>query len=67
MARIIIDRGFTLVRPLAGGLQDWIDAGYPLGELSSPRSSETAADRSTAESPPADEASSTAVRGRTIR
>jgi rhodanese-related sulfurtransferase len=27
---MLIDRGFTLVRPLAGGLEAWADAGYPL-------------------------------------
>ena len=27
---MLIDRGFTLVRPLAGGLEAWIDAGYPV-------------------------------------
>ena len=26
---MLIDRGFTLVRPLAGGLEAWVDAGYP--------------------------------------
>jgi len=25
---MLIDRGFTLVRPLAGGLDAWIAAGY---------------------------------------
>ena len=25
-----MDRGFTLVRPLAGGLDGWIDAGLPV-------------------------------------
>jgi hypothetical protein len=25
---MLMDRGFTLVRPLAGGLEAWIDAGY---------------------------------------
>jgi rhodanese-related sulfurtransferase len=28
VARQLIDEGFTLVRPLAGGLDAWIDAGY---------------------------------------
>jgi 3-mercaptopyruvate sulfurtransferase SseA len=27
---MLIDRGFTLVRPLAGGLEAWIEAGYPV-------------------------------------
>jgi hypothetical protein len=37
-----MDRGFTLVRPLAGGLDAWAEAGYeieaervPLGETGS--------------------------------
>jgi 3-mercaptopyruvate sulfurtransferase SseA len=25
-----MDKGFTLVRPLAGGLEAWARAGYPL-------------------------------------
>ncbi len=28
MARALIDRGFTLVRPLAGGLDAWVSSGY---------------------------------------
>jgi len=27
---MLIDRGFTLVRPLAGGLEAWAEAGYPI-------------------------------------
>jgi len=27
---MLIDRGFTLVRPLAGGLDAWVDAGFPV-------------------------------------
>ena len=27
---MLIDRGFTLVRPLAGGLDAWVAAGYPV-------------------------------------
>jgi rhodanese-related sulfurtransferase len=27
---MLIDRGFTLVRPLAGGLEAWAEAGYPV-------------------------------------
>jgi rhodanese-related sulfurtransferase len=27
---MLIDRGFRLVRPLAGGLDAWIAAGYPV-------------------------------------
>jgi rhodanese-related sulfurtransferase len=30
VARALIDNGFTQVRPLAGGLDAWVDAGYPL-------------------------------------
>ena len=30
MARALIDRGFKLVRPLAGGLDGWARAGYPV-------------------------------------
>ena len=26
---MLIDKGYTKVRPLAGGLDGWIDAGYP--------------------------------------
>lgn len=28
MARMLIERGYEKVRPLAGGLEAWIDAGY---------------------------------------
>jgi 3-mercaptopyruvate sulfurtransferase SseA len=28
VARLLIDRGFKLVRPLAGGLEAWEQAGY---------------------------------------
>jgi rhodanese-related sulfurtransferase len=28
VARALMDRGFTLVRPLAGGLDGWASAGY---------------------------------------
>ncbi len=27
---MLIDRGSTLVRPLAGGLEAWIEAGYEI-------------------------------------
>jgi rhodanese-related sulfurtransferase len=27
---MLIDRGYTEVRPLAGGLDAWVDAGYPV-------------------------------------
>ena len=30
MARALIDQGFTRVRPLAGGLEAWVDAGLPV-------------------------------------
>ena len=30
MARALFEKGFTLVRPLAGGLEDWVAAGYPV-------------------------------------
>jgi rhodanese-related sulfurtransferase len=30
---MLIDRGYIEVRPLAGGLDAWIDAGYPIEEL----------------------------------
>jgi rhodanese-related sulfurtransferase len=32
VARLLIDRGFTLVRPLAGGFDAWVGAGYPVEE-----------------------------------
>ena len=28
MARALIEKGFTLVRPLAGGLDAWVAAGF---------------------------------------
>jgi rhodanese-related sulfurtransferase len=30
---MLIDRGFTLVRPLEGGFDAWVNAGYPVEEL----------------------------------
>lgn len=30
---MLIDKGFTNVRPLAGGLDAWVDRGYPVDEL----------------------------------
>jgi rhodanese-related sulfurtransferase len=30
VARALMERGFTLVRPLAGGLDGWVAAGYVL-------------------------------------
>ncbi|HYV41727.1 MAG TPA: hypothetical protein VEO02_08065 [Thermoanaerobaculia bacterium] len=32
MARALMERGFTLVRPLAGGLDGWVAAGYGVEE-----------------------------------
>jgi rhodanese-related sulfurtransferase len=29
---MLIERGFTKVRPLAGGLEAWIEAGYEVEE-----------------------------------
>ena len=28
MARLLLDRGFMAVRPLAGGLDAWVEAGF---------------------------------------
>jgi rhodanese-related sulfurtransferase len=28
VARALMERGFTLVRPLSGGLDGWVSAGY---------------------------------------
>jgi rhodanese-related sulfurtransferase len=30
---MLIDRGFIFVRPLAGGFDAWVRAGYPVEEL----------------------------------
>jgi rhodanese-related sulfurtransferase len=30
VARLLIDRGYTLVRPLAGGYDAWVGAGFPV-------------------------------------
>jgi len=30
---MLIDQGFTVVRPLAGGLDGWIDSGYSVEPL----------------------------------
>jgi rhodanese-related sulfurtransferase len=27
---MLIDQGFTVVRPLAGGFDAWVDAGFPV-------------------------------------
>jgi rhodanese-related sulfurtransferase len=33
VARKLMEEGFTVVRPLTGGFDAWIDAGYPVEEL----------------------------------
>jgi rhodanese-related sulfurtransferase len=33
VARKLIDMGYTKVRPLAGGLDGWMDAGYPVEDV----------------------------------
>jgi rhodanese-related sulfurtransferase len=33
VARTLIDNGFTVVRPLAGGFDAWVDAGYDVESL----------------------------------
>jgi rhodanese-related sulfurtransferase len=30
VARKLIDQGYTVVRPLAGGFDAWLDAGFPV-------------------------------------
>jgi len=30
---MLIEKGFTLVRPLQGGFEAWIEAGYPVESL----------------------------------
>jgi rhodanese-related sulfurtransferase len=30
---MLIDKGYTKVRPLAGGLDSWIDAGFPVEDI----------------------------------
>lgn len=30
---MLIDRGYKLVRPLAGGLEAWVRAGYPVEQM----------------------------------
>jgi rhodanese-related sulfurtransferase len=30
---MLMEQGFTVVRPLAGGLDAWVDKGYPVEEL----------------------------------
>jgi rhodanese-related sulfurtransferase len=36
VARALMERGFTLVRPLAGGLDGWVAAGYGVEEAAPP-------------------------------
>jgi rhodanese-related sulfurtransferase len=33
VAKLLFDRGFRKVRPLAGGFEAWRDAGLPLEEI----------------------------------
>ena len=33
MARLLLDRGFMAVRPLAGGLDAWVEAGFDVEEV----------------------------------
>jgi rhodanese-related sulfurtransferase len=33
VARALIDQGFTVVRPLAGGFDAWVEAGFPLDAI----------------------------------
>ena len=33
MARLLLDRGFTTVRPLAGGFDAWVAAGFDVEEI----------------------------------
>ena len=33
MARLLLDRGFILVRPLAGGFDAWVAAGFDVEEV----------------------------------
>jgi rhodanese-related sulfurtransferase len=35
VARVLVDRGFTRVRPLHGGLDAWVEAGYSVQPLGS--------------------------------
>jgi rhodanese-related sulfurtransferase len=30
VARMLIDKGFSPVRPLAGGFEAWVEAGFPV-------------------------------------
>jgi rhodanese-related sulfurtransferase len=33
VASLLIDRGFMLVRPLAGGFDAWVEAGYAVERI----------------------------------
>jgi rhodanese-related sulfurtransferase len=33
VARKLIDQGYTLVRPLAGGFDAWVDLGFPVEQF----------------------------------
>jgi len=43
VAKLLIDMGYTRVRPLHGGLDAWVDAGYEVEELAAVRAAEQAA------------------------
>lgn len=33
---MLMEKGFTVVRPLAGGFDAWVEAGYPVEEMDEP-------------------------------
>jgi rhodanese-related sulfurtransferase len=33
VARALLEKGYPLVRPLSGGLEGWVSAGYPVEEM----------------------------------
>jgi rhodanese-related sulfurtransferase len=33
VARALLEKGYPLVRPLSGGLDGWVSAGYPVEEM----------------------------------
>jgi rhodanese-related sulfurtransferase len=37
VARALIDQGFTVVRPLAGGFDAWADAGFEMESVDADR------------------------------
>ena len=43
MARALMERGFKLVRPLAGGLDAWVAAGFPVEDFEAEQRDRTAA------------------------